>query len=281
MPKFHCIHCDQHIDAPDEMAGSQSACPTCGGEIDVPRIPGTQPLPPPQLPSAPPRRTKSKGGQAAKTTGTIGTLVGTGLFLLVAIVIGRSCGSIVGRNAAQRQLEKTPAVDGGRMTEEQQRTLGFHEDSYTDFVQISKGGLTMRVPKELSSLTAERSSGGQTQSLETHTSVFTTRSFIIKHFIFKAPLAVSPSEAVDMTEADMKSQPGYRATRRSVKVSGIEGIVLDAQYQGMGQKVEQSILYFSRGYELWEIHLFGVNDEHPTALRKMKERVFTSIKIKS
>ena len=277
MPKFHCIHCGQHIDAPDEMAGSQSACPTCGGEIEVPGIPKTQPLPPPPTP----RRTTPKRAQAAKTTSKIGSLVGTGLFLLVAIVIGRSCGSIVGRNAAERQLEKTPVVDGVRMTEEQQRTLGFHEDSYTDFVKISKGGLTMRVPKELSSLTAERSSGGQLQSMETHTSVFTTRSFIIKHFIFKAPFTVSPSEAADMTEADIKSQPGYRASRRSVTISGIEGIVLDAQYSGMGQKVEQSILYFSRGYELWEVHLFGVNDEHPAALRKMKDRVFTSIEINS
>lgn len=165
------------------------------------------------------------------------------------------------------------------MTEEQQRTIGFHEDPYTDFVQISKSGLTMRVPKELSSLTEERNSGGDIQSLKTHTSVFTTRSFIIKHFIFRAPLTVSPNEAADMTEADIKSQPGYRATRRSITVSEIEGIILDAQYQGKGQKVEQSILYFSRGHELWEIHLFGVNNENPTALRRMTDRVFTSIEI--
>jgi hypothetical protein len=209
----------------------------------------------------------------------LGSFVVKGLFLLAIIVIGRSCGANLGRNAAERQLEKARAKDAVPITEQKRRTPLSHEDSYTDFIKITKGGLTMRVPKELSSLTAERSSGGQVQSLEKYTIVSTTRSFMIKHFIFKAPLTVSPSEAADMTEADIKSQPDYRATRRSFKVSGIEGIVLDAQYSLMGQKVEQSVLYFSSGDELWEIYLLGVNDAHPTALSKMKERVFTSIEI--
>jgi len=36
MPKFHCIHCGQRIDASDELAGTHSSCPTCGGEIHIP-----------------------------------------------------------------------------------------------------------------------------------------------------------------------------------------------------------------------------------------------------
>jgi uncharacterized membrane protein YhaH (DUF805 family) len=39
MPKFHCIHCGQRIDAPETMAGVQSACPTCNGAIQVPGFP--------------------------------------------------------------------------------------------------------------------------------------------------------------------------------------------------------------------------------------------------
>jgi hypothetical protein len=38
MPKFYCHHCLQHIDAADELAGSQASCPTCGGEIKVPAL---------------------------------------------------------------------------------------------------------------------------------------------------------------------------------------------------------------------------------------------------
>lgn len=39
MPKFHCIHCGQRIDAPDQLAGTNASCPTCGGEIVVPDLP--------------------------------------------------------------------------------------------------------------------------------------------------------------------------------------------------------------------------------------------------
>lgn len=38
MPKLYCTHCGQHIDAPNELAGTQAACPTCGGEINIPKL---------------------------------------------------------------------------------------------------------------------------------------------------------------------------------------------------------------------------------------------------
>lgn len=34
--KFHCTHCGQSIDAPDELMGAEANCPTCEGEITVP-----------------------------------------------------------------------------------------------------------------------------------------------------------------------------------------------------------------------------------------------------
>jgi hypothetical protein len=106
MPKFHCIHCGQHIDAPDQMAGSQSACPTCGGEIAVPRVPEIQPIAPLTLPSSPPNLTKPTGEHATKTKNKIGSIVASGLFMLVTIVIARSCGNFV----AQKQLGTAPAA---------------------------------------------------------------------------------------------------------------------------------------------------------------------------
>jgi len=38
MPKFYCIHCGQHIDAVDTLAGTTAVCPTCGGDIEVPKL---------------------------------------------------------------------------------------------------------------------------------------------------------------------------------------------------------------------------------------------------
>lgn len=36
MPKFYCVHCGQHINAPEVMSGMHSNCPTCGGAVEVP-----------------------------------------------------------------------------------------------------------------------------------------------------------------------------------------------------------------------------------------------------
>ncbi len=38
MPKFHCIHCGQRIDAVQEWAGKQVNCPSCAGAIVVPGL---------------------------------------------------------------------------------------------------------------------------------------------------------------------------------------------------------------------------------------------------
>ena len=37
--KFDCPHCSQSIDAPDELAGTDTNCPTCEGAISVPQKP--------------------------------------------------------------------------------------------------------------------------------------------------------------------------------------------------------------------------------------------------
>ena len=54
--KFDCEHCGQTLEAPDEMAGETLACPSCEGEIIVPRPvlrsrPGA--VDPPAAPEAP------------------------------------------------------------------------------------------------------------------------------------------------------------------------------------------------------------------------------------
>jgi len=40
---FRCASCGQEIEAPNDMAGTQAECPTCGNAIEVPYIsePGT------------------------------------------------------------------------------------------------------------------------------------------------------------------------------------------------------------------------------------------------
>ena len=42
--KFNCPKCNQHIEAGDELAGTQGACPSCGAALTVPGIQVVQPM---------------------------------------------------------------------------------------------------------------------------------------------------------------------------------------------------------------------------------------------
>jgi len=63
--KFSCPHCEQHLEAPAEMAGTELPCPTCEKDIRIPEavrpcrspsegVPDTPPATPPPLPQPPP-----------------------------------------------------------------------------------------------------------------------------------------------------------------------------------------------------------------------------------
>ncbi len=270
MPSFHCIHCGQRIEAPETMAGNAAACPTCGGEIQVPGA--SQPTP---------RGSKTTKGTSGTSARKFASLTGSAVFFIVAVVLGRSCGSIVGKQAAENQAEKWKAREVEKKRTGSEYHPAVQQSVQSSYVTINAGGIMAEVPKELSSLTVERDSVGEMRLLEKHTAVWNTRSVLIKHFEFAPPRKITPNEAADLTEQDIKSQLGYRSSRKTVQVSGTQGIILDAEYQSMGQKVEQSIIYFSRGHELWEVHIFGVNDNNPSDLREMKSKIFASIRIGS
>lgn len=48
MPQFFCLHCGQHIDADNAMAGMDTTCPTCSGGITVPQVKSVVALSPPR-----------------------------------------------------------------------------------------------------------------------------------------------------------------------------------------------------------------------------------------
>ena len=98
MSKFHCIHCGQRIEAPAEMAGSESNCPACGGAIQVPDF---VPVKPPSLPAKPPALPVQKAGQARTKKSAVSVIVTIIIFTAV-ILLARTCGSVVGRETAER-----------------------------------------------------------------------------------------------------------------------------------------------------------------------------------
>jgi hypothetical protein len=146
------------------------------------------------------------------------------------------------------------------------------------FVDVASGGLSLKLPKELSALSEETTSGGEIESLKKFTCVSGTRSVIVKHFVFRKPLQIGPEAAADMLESDLRKEIGFSSTRKETNVDGAPGILLRTSWQKLGATASQTILLFSRDNELWEVHLFGVNDDLAKELEEMKSKVFQSIK---
>ena len=86
MPKFYCTHCGQHIDAPDELAGSHAACPTCGGEIDVPAL-GEQKQVAPEVPHQPAKLRRGTKSTAFWSARSLKATLGAGGLCLLGTVI--------------------------------------------------------------------------------------------------------------------------------------------------------------------------------------------------
>ena len=107
MPKFYCTHCGQHIEASEELAGAHSSCPCCRKEIVVPNIqldhkqePVCESPVPPRSPNLPETPTDLKTNVAGKVI----SLVGSGIFILVVVILSRTCGGFIGEQAAEREL---------------------------------------------------------------------------------------------------------------------------------------------------------------------------------
>jgi hypothetical protein len=151
---------------------------------------------------------------------------------------------------------------------------------YSGFVDVEIGGLKLKLPKNLSSLAEENVSSPEVESLKKFTCVWETRSIIIKHFVFKKPNVIDPQAAASLTEEDLKKQSGFASTKREIDVDGVFGLVLDTRYDALGATAQQTVLFFSRDNELWEIHVFGVNEQQIKDLDEMKTKIFQSIKLK-
>jgi hypothetical protein len=148
------------------------------------------------------------------------------------------------------------------------------------FVNVDAGGLHLQLPKELSSLSEENSSGGEIESLKKLTCVSGTRSVIIKHFVFRKTVQIDPDAAAKMTEDDLSKETGYTAERETITLDGLAGVLLNTKWQKVGATARQSILFLSKDNHLWEIHLFGVDDPDLDGLAETKSKIFESIKIK-
>ena len=151
--------------------------------------------------------------------------------------------------------------------------------AYSQFTLHKKAGLSISLPKELSRL-SEKKHSYEMGTLETYTAVHETRSVLIKHFRVSPDMKFTPAQSADVQEKDIKNQPRYSSSRKKVSINGINGLVLVMKYEPMaGTKVSQTILYFEKGNEMWEVQIFGVKEPNAASLEAMRTKIFKSVKI--
>ncbi len=139
MAKFHCIHCGQHIDAPDSMSGTQANCPSCQGAIQVPNLfASNEAIPEPPIIS--PNKKSKSSSSVTSVLGTLGTI-------FVLIVLGRACGSIVGRDAAQKQIERQRQETTNHNYSPNTSHADAIEHGLNEFVRLASPGLPKQIDR--------------------------------------------------------------------------------------------------------------------------------------
>lgn len=130
--KFTCSKCAKAIRAPDEMAGKQGQCPSCGHIIDVPAVaPKSQPAAPAESSHAAPAGTSAPRRRPLILIGAASLLVVVAVAAVIGFVLFRSNGKV-----AQWRGENVMDLSGSAVTSDE-----FKGEKYRG--TVAKGGLKL------------------------------------------------------------------------------------------------------------------------------------------
>ncbi len=123
--KFACPHCEQHIKCEDNVAGQTIACPACGREVTVPKMPDehhlritTGKVPVPTHAHGAPRATDPYASQTAAPPPAYSKLAIASLSLSCASLLLGPFGCILGiifGYLAKGELQRNPRLLGGEL----------------------------------------------------------------------------------------------------------------------------------------------------------------------
>lgn len=256
MPKFHCIHCGQHIDAPETMSGMNSQCPTCSGAIQVPGIPMHQP-PTPSI-----KTDKKKSGGLA---GGIGTVI----FVIVCVA-----GGVAGKNCAR-------SVSPNRLSAPSYSEVSVPPSAEALTFQ-DVAGLRLKLPsrpiKENFSLPPEAAK--LMRSFESYNAKHSGAIIGISHMVYHIP-EVNLDGSADGSISQVRSLPSttnFTSNKSVVTVSGLDGRQLSLSATRGGHQITMHSLVFSRGSEAWQIQVVGTST-HGAKLKSLSDSIFSSIEV--
>ena len=277
MPTFHCIHCGQRIDAEDSLKGTEAECPTCGGAILVPGL--RKPFHP--SPNYMPAGHQKCSEKSTSTSLGFPFIVVMVIGIVIAMIVGDFMGDTAARKAAHEMVERKLAqTEKERHEETSGRTVPGREPAApAQLVTARVAGLVINVPQELAAMTREDRPYDDVATVEAHTGVYRTRGILIKRLRYLKEDAPPPRIGADLTEGDLSIRPGYESTRRTTKVSGLDAMILETIHGPPSHRVHQTILYITKDGDIWEIHVYGVNDRNVESLKAMEAMVFDSVRI--
>jgi hypothetical protein len=259
MPKFHCIHCGQHIDAPKETEGTKASCPTCGGDIAVPKNPS---MPNKSI------QNQNNVGTAEKKSG-IGSLIGSIIFIAVvgafASVVGKSCG----RSLAEEHIK------------DQTTTQVLQNKNELEYFNVA--GIRLLLPSKptVSSTSLPPGTENILKSLKTYKVPGQPFMIGITHAFYIQP-EVNIEASAQGSIAEIRNIPSVSAFTGSSKetvVAGMAGREMTMNYMNSKYEIDQYGLVFASGGEWWQIQIIGDAVQHGDSLEKLKKSIFESIKI--
>jgi DNA-directed RNA polymerase subunit RPC12/RpoP len=257
MPKFHCIHCGQHIDAPETMSGMNSNCPTCSGEIQVPGVPMLQtPSPPMKIDNK-----KESGGLAGG--------IGTAFFLIICVA-----GGVVGKNCAR---SVTPNRSNGSSYSQAPAPPSSNSLSFQDVA-----GLRIKLPSKpiRDDMKLPPEAAKLMQSLESYKVKHSGAMIGISHMIYHIP-EVNLDGSADGSISQVRSLPSttnFSSNKSVVTVSGLQGRQISLSARQGGHPIAMHGLVFSRGSEAWQIQVIGTST-HGDELKSLSDSIFSSIEV--
>lgn len=253
MPEFYCMHCGQHINADESLAGSESNCPICKEAIVIPK----------------PKQEATVAIKAPKKT--IHWAIKGSLFVvgLIVIFLISRCMSNADKHA-EAIFERRKASTHKHL---EHRKPDHQSGPYQSFKEVEAAGLILEVPKELANMSESKLYPERLVLLHKYTKVDRTRAVEVKRFVFHTK--------GEWTVEKFKNSDAFSGNlQKVVTISGLRGKIYHDEKEAMGNKMDRTILSFYRGNQGWEVHVVGVNDKNISDLNKMRDRIYRSVRLK-
>jgi hypothetical protein len=204
------------------------------------------------------------------------SFLGTFLFIVVAVFLGRTCGGIVGRNAAERDFANDQKTSARSTTTNPPSSegLSYHEVA----------GLTVKLPRRPSreSLTLPPEAKALITTVESYQIKEGKTMIGITHAIYKVPevnLEGSADGAISQVR-NLSGVTGFKSTKESVTVDGLSGRKFQMSYRNSSYAIDQHGLVFGRGNEAWQVQIVGDGSSHSEELETLAEEVFSSVRLR-